>query len=224
MPVIARVKPGVFFAAPAQLPRGPHTLAREEVLAAQRERLMAALTEVMAARGYHRVSIGEVATRSGVSRSAFYECFDGKDACAFAAYDRFIDVLLTTLAERVAMPVDLDDRIVALLEGYLGTLQHDLVVARAFLVEVDAVGLEARDRRRDALRRIAGLLRADHERRQADDPALGPPLPEEAYLGAVYAARQLASDALDEEHEPDLLALAPKLAAFLANSFRGPAG
>lgn len=220
----ARVKPGVFFGAPVRLPRGPHSLPRQHVLGAQRERLMAGMTELMAERGYGRVSIGEVATRSGVSRSAFYECFADKDACAFAAYDRFIDVLLTALAERAVVAIDWDGVIVGLLEGYLGTLQQDLVVARAFQVEMDTVGPKARDRRRSALRRIAAFVREQHQRRLAEDSTLASARPEEVYLGVVYAARQLACDALDEEAEPDLLSLVPKLAGYLGDSFRTSAG
>jgi hypothetical protein len=44
----------------------------------------------------------------------------------------------------------------------------------------------------------------------------------EAYLGAVYAARQVASDALDTESQPDLLALTGGLVPWLTQSFRIP--
>src|SRR3981081_105900 len=94
----ARVREGIFFQVPRVLPRGRHNLTREEVLAVQRERLMAAMTELLAQRGYLAVKIGEVAERAGVSRAAFYQCFSDKNACALAAYDRFIEVLLGRLA------------------------------------------------------------------------------------------------------------------------------
>lgn len=218
--VIARVREGVFFQVPVVLPRGRHNLTREQVLAAQRERLMASITELMAASGYSTVRVGEVAERAGVSRAAFYECFADKDACAFAAYDRFIDVLLARLAA-TERSERWDEFMTRLLGSYLGTLAQDLVVARAFQVEMDAVGREARERRRTALMRFAEFLRTERERLAKSDRTLAP-LPLSAYLGVVYAVRQIASDALDAENCPDLLALVPELAEWVNRLLGSP--
>jgi AcrR family transcriptional regulator len=175
---------------------------------------MASMTELMAARGYREVKVGEVAARAGVSRAAFYDCYSDKEACAFAAYDRFIEVLLGRLSS-TEQPELWDGYMTKLLDAYLGTLQQDLVVARAFQVEMDAVGREARERRRVALVRFAEFLRGERERLAISDPRLAP-LPRSAYLGVVYAARQIASDALDAEPHPDLLSLVPELADWMS--------
>lgn len=45
-----------------------------------------------------------------------------------------------------------------MLGAYLGTLQADLVVARAYQVEIDALGAEARTRRRESLNLFAAFL------------------------------------------------------------------
>jgi hypothetical protein len=45
-------------------------------------------------------------------------------------------------------------------------------------------------------------------------------LPWTAYIGVVYAARQLASDALDTAAEPDLVALGDDLEIWLSDLFR----
>jgi AcrR family transcriptional regulator len=212
----------VFFQVPVVLPRGRHNLSREQVLAAQRERLMASITELMAASGYGAVRVGAVAERAGVSRAAFYECFADKEACAFAAYDRFIDVLLGRLAASERSD-RWDEFMTGLLGAYLGTLAQDLVVARAFQVEMDAVGREARERRRAALLRFAEFLRSERERLAGRDPTLAP-LPLSAYLGVVYAVRQIASDALDGEESPGLLALVPELADWVNQLLGSSAG
>ena len=104
-------------------------------------------------------------------------------------------------------------------ERYLG-LEQDLVVARAFLVEFDALGPPARERRRVALRGIAGYLRHMHEGFRASEPSLAPPFADEMYLGIVYIARQLACDALDEQPRPDLRAIGEVLAAWLLPLYR----
>jgi AcrR family transcriptional regulator len=217
--VSATINPGVFFSLPRVLPRGRNALARERVVAIQRERIMTALVELMAERGYHGFSVGDIATRASVSRSAFYECFESKEECAFSAYDRFIGVLLDRIAARTLATSSWDDFVAGLIGGYLDTLRRDLVVARAFQVEMDAIGAPARARRRDALVRFADHIRAQHERLRPIDPTLQP-ADREAYLGAVYAVRQVASDALDEERRPDLMALAAPLARWVAQSFR----
>lgn len=79
------------------LPRGRHELSRDDVLTAQRERLMIATTELMADSGYQGVGVRQIAKRARISPAAFYECFPDKDACVFAAYGRFIEVLLTRI-------------------------------------------------------------------------------------------------------------------------------
>lgn len=208
-----RVREGVFFKIPVALPRGRHSLTRDQVLAAQRERLMASVTELMAARGYAAIRVGDVAERAGVSRAAFYECFDSKEACTFAAYDRFIEVLLGRLAATERSD-NWDEFMVGLLEAYFGTLQEDLVVARAFQVEMDSAGEPARRKRRAALVRFAEFLRSERERLAQGHPGVHP-LPLSAYLGVVYAARQIASDALDAQKSPRLLEMVPELAGWM---------
>ena len=48
---------------PEALPRGRHQLTREQVRDAQRERLLAAVTELLAARGYRGFGVGDIASR-----------------------------------------------------------------------------------------------------------------------------------------------------------------
>jgi AcrR family transcriptional regulator len=215
----ASVKPvadGVFFTLPESLPRGRHGLSREQVQDAQAERLLAASTELLAARGYRGFGIGEIASRAGVSLETFYKCFECRDACLFAGYDRFISVLLRKM---VAVEVTPDDRLgytTALLDAYLATLQEDLVVARAYQVEIDALGSAARARRRESLILFAKFIR-EEDARAAEDGR--PTRPWSAYIGVVYAARQLASDALDASTEPDLVALGAELRTWMADLF-----
>ena len=216
----AQVREGLFFSTPAVLPRGRHGLPRDQVVAAQRERLMAAMTVLMADLGYEHVRVGDVASEAGVSRAAFYECFPDKESCAFAAYDRFIEVLLGRVAAALDPTKDVEDYVVTLLEGYLGTLEDDPVVGRAFQLEMDAVGAIARRRRRQALEPFAEVIRRHHELLSGRDTTLKP-LPEQAYRGIVYGVRQIASDALDEHDEPDLRSLIPDMTCWILAAFRG---
>ena len=210
MPVPERIASGVIFTRPPSLPRGRHELSRAEVSAAQRERMLIAATELLAGAGYRGFGVREICARAAVSRAAFYECFADKDACIHAAYDRFIAVFL----ERIAGGADGADWpgcVRAFVSSYLGTLQRDLVAARAFGVEMDALGRPARERRRAALTHLAGFVRELRERRFPGAPAV----PLSAYIGAVYALRQIASDALDSAPVPDLPSLVDELTTWL---------
>jgi AcrR family transcriptional regulator len=217
---VRSVRPGLLFGEPVALPRGPHALGREAILTAQRERLLAAMTELMAAHGYAGVTIGAIVARSKVSRSAFYESFADKQACAFAAYDRFIEVLLAALAARVEAADTYAEQITGMLDAYFATLQDDPVVARAFLVEMDALGTQARGRRRVAMRGIARFLREQHEQSYASGVSLASPFAEDVYVAIVYAARQLACDALDEQPAPNLRDIGEALVPWLLATFQ----
>jgi AcrR family transcriptional regulator len=212
---IARVRDGVFFTRPHALPRGRHRLSREQVAAAQHERLLVAVTELLAARGYRGFGAREVAMRAGVSLAAFYGCFDDKDDCVFAGYGRFIEVLLKRLMAVDLERVEPDEFVPTLAVAYLETLQSDPVVAVAYQVEIDSLGAATRERRRDSLELFAAYVRDVVTRAS---PRVE--LPWSAYLGAVYAVRQLASDALDEAPAADLSALGEDMRVWLSDLFR----
>ncbi len=121
---------------PRSLPSGPHRLAREEVLASQRGRLLDAIAEVVAERGYGASTVADVIDHAGVSRKTFYEHFRDREQCFLAAYDAGVEVLMTTM--RAA-----DDPIAA----YLETLAAEPAFARTFLIEIAAAGPHALARR-----------------------------------------------------------------------------
>lgn len=222
-PVVHPIKDGVFFTAPPSLPRGRHALERSEILGAQRERIMIAMTELMAAQGFDAVTVGDVASRAALSRAAFYACFADKESCAFAAYKRFIGVLLGKVAAALADDGPFEAVLFHVISSYLATLESDPVVGRAFQVEMDAVGPRARQWRRESLAKFADALAERHALLAQDRPGT-PTLPHSAYLGMVYAVRQLASDALDTEPEPALGELAAGLTAWLLPVYLGPKG
>ena len=208
------VRDGVFFQVPKRLPRGRHGLSHDQVLAAQRERLMIATTELLAKRGYLAVGIREIASRARVSRAAFYECFADKQECVFAAHDRFVMVLHARLAATVDRDGHWDTFVTSMLSAYLGALQEDPAVARAFLVEMDALGREARARRRSALRQLAEFVGTSCA--QAFGEGSGGTAPSQAAcLAVVHAVRQAASERLDEQPQPDLIGLVPELAEWI---------
>jgi AcrR family transcriptional regulator len=73
--------------APAELPRGPHSLSREQVAVNQRQRLMAAMVEAVGEHGYAKTTVAQLTARAGVSRKAFYQHFANKQQCFLETYD-----------------------------------------------------------------------------------------------------------------------------------------
>lgn len=215
---IAAVAERVFFQPTGKLPRGKHSLSPDRVQAAQRERMLIAVTELLAAHGYRGFKVGDIATRAGVSLGAFYDCFSGKDDCIFQGYDRFIEVLLGRMISVELHGQDQATLTGELIDGYLQALDQDLVVARAYQLEIDMLGDPARTRRRDAL-----TLFANHIRQRVAEftPDGQPPadIPPIAYIGVVYAARQLVSDELASP-EPDLARLAAQLREWATDALR----
>src|ERR1700704_3171275 len=74
-----------------RLPRGRHGLSPEFVAQNQRERLIAALTEVLYEVGYQKTTVSLIGQRAAVSKSDFYKHFESKDDCFFAAYEAAIE-------------------------------------------------------------------------------------------------------------------------------------
>lgn len=189
-----RVADGVFFTVPADLPRGRHKLDREDVLRAQRERLLIAATELLAVQRNGDFGIRELCESAAISPSAFYKIFPDRPSCIFAAYERFIEVITDRMMHHDAAG---EHPAMAFVRSYVDTLQQDLVTARAFQVEMETLGHTARHMRREALAKLASLLTA----RLLQG---GMAVSSTNMLTLIYAVRQFTSDLLDEYAAPDL--------------------
>ena len=144
-----------------QLPRGRHRLGREEVLASQRGRLLVAMSEAIAERGYAKTSVAEVLKRAHVSRETFYEHYANKEECFLAAYDGAAAILATEIGaglQESSSDRDVVARLNDLLRRYLETLQSEPALARTFLVEVYAAGPAALERRVEVQNRFVELV------------------------------------------------------------------
>ncbi len=211
------------FAPPLPLPHGPHELSREEVAESQRTRLMAAFTELLAAHGYAGVRLAELVARAGVSKATFYDHFANKQQCMLAAYDEYLRVLIAEIvpAAQEDTPL-LIDFVRSVVTRYLAAIERDLTAARAFFVELESAGSEARTRRRVERQAFTALVADGHQHFRARDPSLAP-LPTIAYEAIVDAAREIVRDRLDTEPQPDLTALVPDLTVTFTAMFQGAA-
>ncbi|MFE2582072.1 TetR/AcrR family transcriptional regulator [Streptomyces sp. NPDC059378] len=132
-----------------KLPRGMSALPVDEVESLQRERVYAALAQVLTERGYAAATVEDVIRRAGVSRQTFYRYFASKADCFAAAYQAAGENLLAQVLERLAAAgsepsAGADDgpphRFGRLVDAYLRTLAADWPRARLCLVEAFAAG------------------------------------------------------------------------------------
>jgi len=143
------------------LPRGRHAAPREVVAESQRERLLVAMADATAAKGYANVAVADVIERAGVSRRSFYEHFANKEDAFLAAYDAGVAGLLDAIAEAeeaAAAAGGLAARARAGTEVYLRLLADNPAFARTFLVEVLGAGPAALQRRDAVHERFAERL------------------------------------------------------------------
>jgi AcrR family transcriptional regulator len=129
-----------------RLPRGRHGLPREIVTRSQRERLLAAVVRVTAAKTYEATTVADILEEAGVGRETFYELFDDKLSCMLAAHTILVDDLEAAVRAVYIEPGPWVDRVRDGLAAALEWFSRDAAVSKFTLVELAAVGPAARTR------------------------------------------------------------------------------
>lgn len=175
--------------APERLPRHPHRLSREDVARSQRGRILRAVAESVAAKGYSATSVADVIARAGVSRSTFYELYDGKESAFLDAYAGF-DLVHLQLLESFRAGATPPEMVRAAVREHLASLAGEPAFAWMFFVEAVVAGPRILTRRREATEGFLDVLTAMVEHARAVDPHVPPP-DRTLLLAFVGAAREL---------------------------------
>jgi AcrR family transcriptional regulator len=88
---------------------------------------------VAADHGYDGATVARVAARAGVSRATFYEHFNDREDCFLAAY-RVIAFRLRASLEEATLPAEPPERVEAIIDTLLATVEDDPVAARFLFV------------------------------------------------------------------------------------------
>jgi AcrR family transcriptional regulator len=182
------------------LPRGRAALPETEVAASQRGRILQAVTEEVAARGYAATTVQHVISRARVSRTAFYAQFDDKQDAFAQAHLEASRQLLDLIHDRVADLGDPHDtgwrtRLRTGVEAYLDGFEGAPAYAVSFMVELRAAGPLLLDQRDRVLEQHARTLARLAEAAAAEDPDVSQP-PDLEVIGAIGAADELATRAI----------------------------
>jgi len=171
----------------------------------ERARLIEALIEVAAERGYADTTIEMVFTRAGLDRPAFDRHFRGKYDGFLTAWQEINEECMESVMRAYESERDWPDRLRAVAQTVIGSLRDEPSRA-SFAVEVLAAGDAARARRDMTMRVIASLI--DAGRKEMEDPESVPHTTAEALAGSAYG--QLYAKVVRGDTE-DLLGLVPQL-------------
>jgi AcrR family transcriptional regulator len=166
------------------------------VAESQRERMLDAIVELVAAHGYAGTTVGGIAAKAGVSRTTFYEQFESKEDCFRAAYDAVCGQIVQAIAARAGGIEDKREQLRAGIEAYLEYGAERPAAAATFIVEVHRAGPEALEQRFQVLKRFCEVL---------DQNA--PDTPPAASMAAIVAIDAMAHDLIRRGKAGDL----PKL-------------
>lgn len=198
----------------ASLPRGPHGLGRDVVLASQRRRMLDAMTRAVAEKGFTATTVADVVAGAGVSRKTFYEHFRDRDDCFMSAYEDGLRTLREAMVEATAHAEQRGDDAVeqlrASVRAYLAFLADRPATARTFVLEVLAAGPAALARRGAAYREYADVTRLWHRQARARHPEYRE-VPDEIYAAVVGAGHGMVTEQICLGRTTELRELEPVL-------------
>ena len=117
----------------------------------QRAKLLEAMVQVVAEKGYEAATVADAVRVAKVSRGTFYELFESKQACLVAAYRLGTEVLEERISAAVTEAKDWREELRLGLRAYLVALSTEPRFARVHLLAWEALGAD----RDDALRTFA---------------------------------------------------------------------
>jgi AcrR family transcriptional regulator len=146
-----------------RLPPGPHGIPPELVARNQRERLIAAMAEACAERGYAATTVAEVVWRAGVSTASFYRQFKDRRECMLASFEELFGRLLGEIERACEAEAEPAAKARAGIRTAATLLAGDPPTARLLTVEIAAVGMEGVRLQHEAIELLATRLREARE-------------------------------------------------------------
>jgi len=184
--------------------------------ASRRAAILEATIQVVGRRGYRQATVEEIVAEAGISPAAFRRHFDDKHDCFLAAYDMLVEGLFAEVEQGCRDDREWRQRMEAGLATILDRFAADAALARTAVVEVAAVGAEARLRHWEALTRFARFL--EEGRALAGDRKL----PESIALMSAGAVSGVIFEELRAGRAETLPVLLPDLLFAMLVPFVGP--
>ena len=204
-------------AVPEPLPRGRHNLSRDDVLDSQRTRLIRAMLDCVAERGYPATTVGDVVAAARCSRNAFYELFEDKEACYIAAADETGAQMLAALVSAAQQEESWLDALRSGTRSYLRWWVDNPQYAAAYLIDLPTAGRRALEQRDRVYAGFATMFEGLAARARAEQPLL-PPLPPLAPRLLVMSITELIAQEVRQGRVASLMELEDQLVRFIVKA------
>jgi AcrR family transcriptional regulator len=200
----------------ARLPSGRHDLTREFIAYSQRERIMDALADIVAEKGYAGLTVTEIARRANVSHKTFYEHFPGKRDAYLAAGRTGGEWGFQAAVEAYAVHAgDWPRAVAAGLQAYLRYLAAEPGHARLGFVDIFTADPEVLVLRDEIVAAFVAYLDPGFELAARTVPRIAA----QAIGGAVL---EILQDHIQREPIERLPELAPQVVYIVLTPFLGP--
>ena len=164
---------------------GPRRLPREDVLAVQRDRLLAATVTAVAEVGYARLTVGRIVDGSRVSRNTFYGIFEGREDCFCAAFDRLVDHARTVARNAYGGEAGWRAGVRAALAELLMLMDDEPGPTKLCVIDAVAADDRVLECRAQVLEELAAAV--DGGRQLITDDWVPPELTAQGVVGAIFA-------------------------------------
>ena len=197
----------------------PAAVTRSNASIDQRRRILRAIGELVAKRGYADVTVELIVKRAHVSYKTFYKHFSGKEECFLALFDSVFRSTERTIRERLAAE-DLPwaERVALALRNFIELIVAEPIIARAVIVEAPTVGPGIVERYERATKAFVPLFRAGRELnpRGAELPSTI----EDTLAGSVFWSAYQRLIVGEAERLPELL---PEVTELVLRTYLGQA-
>jgi AcrR family transcriptional regulator len=186
-----------------RLPSGLGDLAEPLIAHSQRERILIAIAETCARKGYGATTIADIVEPAGVSRATFYELFKDKEDCFHAAMEVSLADAMGRIVEVYSPDKPWATMVRDAAAAFLDLLARRPAFARMALVEAPSSGERAFELYASGKRVLQALLD-----RGRDDPVEEEAIPSSAGRAALSAAESLIVGQIlagNTERLPELL-------------------
>lgn len=188
------------------MPPGRHLIPSDFVAQNQRERMLLAMDELVAERGYQKTTIELIAKTSRVALVTFYEHFSSKEECFLAAFDESVAAAKEIFNELLDFEQPWQEQISAGLEIFLEMVIKEQARAKLCIVEAQAAGTASLARYQGMLESVAPKLREGRD----FNPRAGR-LPDGLEVAIVGGIVWLVHQRLIADDVDDLMSLLPEM-------------
>lgn len=165
-------------------PPGRQRLSRDFITKHQRARIISALADEIASKGYRAVTVADIVRRAGIARNTFYDNFSSKEDCFLAAQDFAVVEALRRVVDAATQVDSWQARVDAGLAAFLGYVAGEPALARTCIVEALSAGPESVARYEESLQAFIPLFRIGRKVSPHGDEL--PATLEETIIGGIF--------------------------------------